>query len=125
MASSCWTRAPWNDGPAGFFFEAADGIRGHCVTGVQTCALPILSAANTYSGGTTVIGGLINFNSASNFGSGTITLNGGGLQWASGTSTDISSRLAAFGAGGASSDEHTSELQPHSALVCRVLLDKK
>src|SRR5438132_13863438 len=24
-----------------FFFQAADGIRGHCVTGVQTCALPI------------------------------------------------------------------------------------
>src|SRR5947207_3830577 len=25
-----------------FFFQAEDGIRGHCVTGVQTCALPIL-----------------------------------------------------------------------------------
>src|SRR5437588_6348184 len=24
-----------------FFFQAADGIRVHCVTGVQTCALPI------------------------------------------------------------------------------------
>ena len=22
-------------------FQAEDGIRGHCVTGVQTCALPI------------------------------------------------------------------------------------
>src|SRR5438034_506316 len=27
-----------------FFFQAEDGIRDHCVTGVQTCALPILSA---------------------------------------------------------------------------------
>src|SRR5438034_5615378 len=27
-----------------FFFEAEDGIRDHCVTGVQTCALPILTA---------------------------------------------------------------------------------
>src|SRR5215204_7299083 len=26
-----------------FFFQAEDGIRCHCVTGVQTCALPILS----------------------------------------------------------------------------------
>src|SRR5260221_1246081 len=26
----------------GFFFQAEDGIRDHCVTGVQTCALPIL-----------------------------------------------------------------------------------
>src|SRR5437588_1146972 len=24
-----------------FFFQADDGIRAHCVTGVQTCALPI------------------------------------------------------------------------------------
>src|SRR5476649_1661193 len=26
-----------------FFFQAEDGIRAHCVTGVQTCALPISS----------------------------------------------------------------------------------
>src|SRR5260221_14732659 len=26
-----------------FFFQAEDGIRDHCVTGVQTCALPIAS----------------------------------------------------------------------------------
>src|SRR5436190_18638880 len=28
-----------------FFFQAEDGIRDHCVTGVQTCALPISSTA--------------------------------------------------------------------------------
>src|SRR5947207_15854272 len=28
-------------GNAIFFFQAEDGIRDHCVTGVQTCALPI------------------------------------------------------------------------------------
>src|SRR5215204_7145989 len=28
-----------------FFFQAEDGIRDHCVTGVQTCALPILTDA--------------------------------------------------------------------------------
>src|SRR5438034_11017987 len=27
--------------PIFFFFQAEDGIRDHCVTGVQTCALPI------------------------------------------------------------------------------------
>src|SRR5215218_9069378 len=27
-----------------FFFQAEDGIRYHCVTGVQTCALPISDA---------------------------------------------------------------------------------
>src|SRR5438034_11142134 len=28
-----------------FFFQAEDGIRDHCVTGVQTCALPIFRNA--------------------------------------------------------------------------------
>src|SRR5260221_7677298 len=38
-------------GEAGFFFfQAEDGIRGHCVTGVQTCALPICEAAATADG---------------------------------------------------------------------------
>ena len=35
----------WGGGWGGFFFfffQAEDGIRDHCVTGVQTCALPIL-----------------------------------------------------------------------------------
>src|SRR5262252_10774551 len=27
--------------PRSCFFQAGDGIRGHCVTGVQTCALPV------------------------------------------------------------------------------------
>src|SRR5215204_5763672 len=29
-----------------FFFQAEDGIRDHCVTGVQTCALPISSGCH-------------------------------------------------------------------------------
>src|SRR5260221_10238090 len=31
-----------------FFFQAEDGIRDHCVTGVQTCALPIYYRARMY-----------------------------------------------------------------------------
>jgi autotransporter-associated beta strand protein len=77
-----------------------------------------LSGVNSYSGGTTVIGGgLINFNSAGNFGSGTITLDGGGLQWATGTTTDISSRLTAFGAGGATFDTNGNNVAFASALA--------
>src|SRR5438034_4195618 len=30
-----------------FFFQAEDGIRDHCVTGVQTCALPISTGIAT------------------------------------------------------------------------------
>jgi len=63
-----------------------------------------LSAVNTYSGGTSVTGGLVNFAAGNNLGSGTITLNGGGLQWATGNTTDISSRLSAIGGAGATFD---------------------
>ena len=31
-----------------FFFQAEDGIRDHCVTGVQTCALPIYNSVNIW-----------------------------------------------------------------------------
>src|SRR5215204_7432107 len=31
-----------------FFFQAEDGIRDHCVTGVQTCALPIFDTGAGY-----------------------------------------------------------------------------
>src|SRR5436190_6642881 len=32
-----------------FFFQAEDGIRDHCVTGVQTCALPIWTTGSTWN----------------------------------------------------------------------------
>src|SRR5260221_5992863 len=33
-----------------FRFQAEDGIRDHCVTGVQTCALPIYGPSADYGG---------------------------------------------------------------------------
>jgi autotransporter-associated beta strand protein len=75
-----------------------------------------LTGVNTYTGGTTINGGFINFNSAANFGAGAITLDGGGLQWAAGTSTDISSRLAAFGSAGATFDTNGNNVTLASVL---------
>ena len=75
-----------------------------------------LTANNTYSGGTTINAGLINFNSLANFGTGSITLNGGGLQWAAGTTTDISSRLV-LGAAGATFDTNGNAVTLASALA--------
>ncbi len=63
----------------------------------------ILSGTNSYSGGTTVTGGLINF-LAGGLGTGTIAVNGAGLQWAAGNTSDISAQLAAIGSGGATFD---------------------
>jgi autotransporter-associated beta strand protein len=79
------------------FATPISGAGGLTKQGLGTLTL---TANNLYSGGTTVSGGLINFNSAGNFGSGMITLNGGGLQWAAGSTADISSKLAPLGAGG-------------------------
>src|SRR5438874_10368353 len=46
-ASTCIRTPICNSGPRsrGFFFQAEDGIRDLYVTGVQTCALPILERA--------------------------------------------------------------------------------
>src|SRR5260221_4021371 len=41
LALSLCLLAPVAAGAQDFFFQAEDGIRDHCVTGVQTCALPI------------------------------------------------------------------------------------
>jgi fibronectin-binding autotransporter adhesin len=79
-----------------------------------------LTGNHTYTGPTTVSGGLINFNSASNFGAnkapGSITLNGGGLQWATGNTLDISPRLAALGANGATFDTNGNNVTLATAL---------
>jgi outer membrane autotransporter protein len=75
-----------------------------------------LAGTNSYSGGTTVSGGLVNFSSLANFGSGAITLNGGGVQWATGTSTDISSQLGALGAGDGTFDTNGNTVTLASAI---------
>lgn len=77
------------------------GNTGTWIITKEGAGLLTLIENNTYSGGTVVTGGLINFNNVNNFGSGQITLNGGGLQWAAGNTADISGKLNAIGAGGA------------------------
>jgi fibronectin-binding autotransporter adhesin len=53
-----------------------------------------LSAANTYTGGTTLSGGLITMNASGALGTtGNITFSGGGLQFSANGTTDVSSRI--------------------------------
>lgn len=75
-----------------------------------------LAGANSYTGGTRITGGLISFTGSGNFGTGNITLNGGGLQWAAGNTTDISARLDAIGAAGGVFDTNGNDVLLMSAL---------
>ena len=77
----------------------------------------ILSGTNTYSGGTLITGGLINFATDENLGTGSITLNGGGLQWAMGNALDISDRLEALGAFGGTFDTNGNDVTLASAIT--------
>ncbi|NVO12426.1 MAG: autotransporter domain-containing protein [Rhodoplanes sp.] len=76
-----------------------------------------LTGTNTYTGGTLITGGLINFNAAANFGTGLITLDGGGLQWATGNTTDISARLTALGSNGGTFDTNGNDVTFASGLT--------
>ncbi|MDR2112206.1 MAG: autotransporter-associated beta strand repeat-containing protein, partial [Candidatus Accumulibacter sp.] len=76
-----------------------------------------LTATNTYKGGTTITGGLIEFDNENNLGSGNITLNGGGLKWADGNTLDISGKLAAIGEKGGAFDTNGKDVVLGSALT--------
>src|SRR5256886_11801987 len=90
-----------------FFFQAEDGIRDLTVTGVQTCALPISARSlclpcDDYSVCFAV---------------------GSSCRWlCRGSLTKIVYLRAHHRH---RSEEHTSELQSQSNLVCRLLLEKK
>src|SRR2546427_6165846 len=99
-----------------FFFQAEDGIRDLTVTGVQTCALPISARwprspcscspwPHRWAGRAP---GSRRPRSST------------GSPWASEPSSG-----ARCPTGSARSEEHTSELQSQSNLVCRLLLEKK
>src|SRR2546430_6473967 len=79
-----------------FFFQAEDGIRDLTVTGVQTCALPISPLRPSPPG----------------------TRSPGACR------RETPRRRRGRGSRGRS-EEHTSELQSQSNLVCRLLLEKK
>ena len=50
-----------------FFFQAEDGIRDTSVTGVQTCALPILGARRLSSYETSIRGPAMRFEGTENY----------------------------------------------------------
>src|SRR2546427_3116248 len=118
-----------------FFFQAEDGIRDLTVTGVQTCALPILMSAMVTSGvasfstkrdsrGSHAIGVPAPCSATSSRPNFEIGANG--LSFTSlPARIGISSSSSVTSWRRMRSEEHTSELQSQSNLVCRLLLEKK
>lgn len=106
---------------------SAGGIAGGTGGGLvkTNSGLLTLSGANTYTGGTTILAGLINFASLGSFGTGAITINGGGLQWASGNTADVSGRLSALGTNGAALDTNGNNVTLASAISGAGVLAKQ
>src|SRR2546427_6841877 len=101
-----------------FFFQAEDGIRDLTVTGVQTCALPICwrrgVVGNIYKGKVQrVMPGM------------QAAFVEVGLERAAFLHANDVVRPAPVASADTRSEEHTSELQSQSNLVCRLLLEKK
>src|SRR3712207_7163256 len=111
-----------------FFFQAEDGIRDIGVTGVQTCALPILAKR---FGALTALRD-VNLRLAKGEVLGLIGDNGAGkstlIKIICGFHRPDSGRILVNGEEvvlRSRSEEHTSELQSRQYLVCRLLLEKK
>src|SRR5438046_4760182 len=93
-----------------FFFQAEDGIRDWSVTGVQTCALPIShpDAASRVGDGPHMVGSRVKNSTRY-------------LRQRRCVIPDNPAVIRIV----VRSEEHTSELQSLTNLVCRLLLEKK
>src|SRR5438046_6033722 len=115
-----------------FFFQAEDGIRDWSVTGVQTCALPILSGfvpgrINRVSEVLRMPGGKAAHVAMALKGLGATPTWIGFAGGATGSELLRGLHLLEIATMSVStrSEEHTSELQSLTNLVCRLLLEKK
>ncbi|RMH82801.1 autotransporter domain-containing protein [Pseudomonas sp. AOB-7] len=72
---------------------------------------------SSFTGELIVEQGLVNFGDPSSLGSGSLTLNGGGLQWAVDNGFDISDRLAPLGPNGGVFDTNGNDVLLSSAIV--------
>lgn len=85
-------------------------------TGSGVFTLDSTASLGAFDSAIVVEQGLINFASSEALGTGRITLNGGGLQWAGGASTDISPRLEPLGERGGVFDTNDNDVYLGSAI---------
>lgn len=93
---------------------AISGSGGLTKAGSGTLAV---ASPNAYQGGTSVTGGLLAFDSAQSFGTGNVTVDGGGLQWTAGSTADISNELNPIGSNGATFDTNGNDVTFAHALT--------
>jgi len=91
------------------------GISGNGALTKLGIGILSLQGTNTFTGANTfseltVTGGLVEFTSGANLGSGSVTLDGGGLQWAAGSTLDLSLRLNALGTNGGTLDTSANNI---------------
>src|SRR5207237_4955626 len=105
-----------------FFFQADDGIRDSSVTGVQTCALPISPRRSSIFTLTGWRG------DSQDLRSGTSSSRNPSRETSKNRHEHLRPLHSQTGGNVIAlhrSEEHTSELQSHLNLVCRLLLEKK
>src|SRR5256885_11008057 len=120
-----------------FFFQAEDGIRDYKVTGVQTCALPILAREAGWMDWRASSAASASTSSASSPAAGSKddrarpsrvsvpVLSNTRVSTAASASRPCRLRTSTPLRDSVRSEEHTSELQSPCNLVCRLLLEKK
>ena len=130
-----------------FFFQAEDGIRDRLVTGVQTCALPILNITFAHPSDPSLYPSLHvsnkKYNNGSSVFSASLSPDGEYCYVSTVNVTEVNTqncndisilkaaedstlKVTVYADGDYSrSEEHTSELQSQAYLVCRLLLEKK
>jgi autotransporter-associated beta strand protein len=93
-----------------------NGTTNHSILNKVGTGILTLTGNNTFAGNATFTGGEVNFGSLTNLGTGILNFNGGGLQWATSTNTDISTRTVNFSAGAAVLDTNGNDVTLANAI---------
>ncbi|MGH7952986.1 MAG: beta strand repeat-containing protein, partial [Limisphaerales bacterium] len=88
-----------------YIISGTGGITGGGTLTKSGAGSLTLETSNSFTGGININGGIVNFSSLDNLGSGSINFDGGALQYASGNMDDISSNTVTFNAGGGTIDD--------------------